>query len=87
MTCTAKQQEVGIGWETGTRTACGGQFRGKFENEAQYRTLLTRVFGAAARMMKANAMVYVRPMRGVAQTRLFGNGHCQPGEVGLVLLP
>lgn len=29
----------------------------------------------------------VRPMRGLAQTRLFGNGTSQPGEVDIVLVP
>jgi hypothetical protein len=94
----------------------GGRFRGKFENRAEYRTLLARVFAAAALMMKPDAVVYVRtdkrtftfqttmnvlrevfprkkllqrerPMRGLAQTRLFGNGSAQPGEVDLVLVP
>jgi hypothetical protein len=41
----------------------GGPHRGKFEGRVAYRALLARVFGAAARIMKQNGVVYVRTDR------------------------
>lgn len=38
----------------------GGQWQRKFESQADYRTLLTSVFGAAARRMNEEAIVVVR---------------------------
>jgi hypothetical protein len=44
-------------------TRVRGIHRGKFENRRAYRTLLERVFGAAAMMMKRDGIVYVRTDR------------------------
>jgi hypothetical protein len=41
----------------------GGRHRGKFEDRVAYRQLLARVFGAAANIMKRDAVVYVRTDR------------------------
>lgn len=46
-----------------TAARVAGRYRGKFENRTAYRALLFRVFGAAAKVMKRDGIVYVRTDR------------------------
>ena len=54
------------GWMLGgppSAARVGGRFRGKFEDRREYRALLRSVFSSAARVLKRDAIVYVRTDR------------------------